>query len=55
MGPVIAIVLCCALIPIALAAAAMLGSARKNAKTGSFKEAILRLLRGRRPDMRHRS
>ena len=55
MVPVIALVICCALIPVALAAAAMVGSARKNAKTASFKEAILRLLRGRRPDMRHRS
>ncbi len=48
MGPVIAIVRCCALIPVARAAAAMLGSVGKDAKTASFKEGIARLLRGRR-------
>ena len=33
MGPIIALALCCILIPVALAAAGVLGSVRKEAKT----------------------
>lgn len=53
MGPIIAIALCCALIPVALAAAAMLGSVGKDAKTAFFKEGIARLFRGRRSHLGH--
>ena len=48
MGPIIAIALCCALVPVALAAAAMLGSAGKGSKTAPFREGIARLIQGRR-------
>ena len=47
MVPLIALVLCCALIPVALAAAAALDSRRKDPKTASRKEGIARFLRGR--------
>ena len=55
MGPIIAIALCCALIPVALKAATALGSVGKDAKTAPFREGIARLIRGWRRDMRHRS
>jgi len=48
MVPIIALVLCCALIPVALAAAAALGSVRNDTNPGTLKQVVSRLLRGRR-------